>query len=170
MYLARVLNDIFDVYPYLIVMGVLEENYEWLMDYQRRTNEFIVSDWGCGLQRYKSMGWNNKGLIIVNPEQKKAYMLVYPNGEIAGFTIDDLDLESIEKTGYAHEAKKLKVDYCLDIERFQDGIAKVYWMLHPDGSYFADEGGFGRTDDEEVYIYAFVDTECRVVRKFQLEE
>jgi len=150
-------------------MGVLEDNYEWLMDYQRRKDEFIVSDWGCGLQRYRSKGWNNKGLIIVNPDQKKAYMLVYPDGEIIGFSINDLDLESIEKTGYAHEAKRLKVNYRFEVERFQDGKARVYWMLHPDGSYYADEEGYGRTDDEEVYIYAYIDTECKVIRKFQPE-
>ena len=40
-------------------------------------------------------------------------------------------------------------------------------MLYPDGRYFADEYGFGREDNDEVNIYAYIDTECRVLVKFQ---
>ncbi len=41
------------------------------------------------------------------------------------------------------------------------------WMLYPDGRYFADEDGFGMEDNDEVNISAYIDTQCRVVVKFQ---
>ena len=40
-------------------------------------------------------------------------------------------------------------------------------MLYPDGRYFADEDGFGMEDNDEVNISAYIDTQCRVVVKFQ---
>ena len=144
------------------------EDYEWLMEYVKSGKErFFVSDWGCGMTRYRSFGIGNKGLIMVNEEKREAHMLVYPDGELAGFTADDIDMESIGKTGRTYDAERLTVSYRLEAERFKDGVAMVSWMLHPDGSYFADEGGFGRQDDEEVWAYAFIDTDCRVLVKFQ---
>ena len=50
---------------------------------------------------------------------------------------------------------------------YQDGIAYVSCMLYPDGRYFADEDGFGMEDNDEVNISAYIDTQCRVVVKFQ---
>lgn len=40
-------------------------------------------------------------------------------------------------------------------------------MLYSDGRYFADEDGFGMEDNDEVNISAYIDTQCRVVVKFQ---
>lgn len=147
-----------------------EKDYKWLLDYQQRSGEFWVSDCGCGMVRYRSKGWNNKGLILADPAQEKAYLLVMPDGEISGFTADDFDWESIERSGYAYLARKLKVNYRFDVGRFRDGVAEVYWMVNPDGSYYADEDGFGRTNDKEVNLYALIDTQCRVVRKFRYEK
>jgi hypothetical protein len=50
---------------------------------------------------------------------------------------------------------------------YKDGVARVEWMLYPDGRYFADEDGFGMEDNDEVNINAYIDTECRVLVKFQ---
>ena len=144
------------------------EDYEWLMDYVKSGKErFLVADWGCGMTRYRSFGFGNKGLILVKEEKREAHLLVYPDGELAGFTADDMDMESIAQTGYEHEVKSLTVNYRLEAQRFRDGVALVSWMLHPDGSYYADEDGYGRGNDKEVWVYAYIDTDCRVVVKFQ---
>ena len=55
----------------------------------------------------------------------------------------------------------------LGIDYNKDGIARVNWTLYPDGRYFADEDGFGMEDNDEVNIDAYIDTECRVLVKFQ---
>ena len=47
------------------------------------------------------------------------------------------------------------------------GVACVNWMLYPDGRYFGDEDGFGMEDNDEVNVSAYIDTECRVLVKFQ---
>ena len=35
------------------------------------------------------------------------------------------------------------------------------------GCYFADEDGFGMEDNDETCICAYIDTECRILVKFQ---
>ena len=145
-----------------------EDNYTWLLDYQERSGEFFVGDIGCGMVRYRSRPWGNKGLIVADKENRLAYMLVMPDGELTPLLREeDFDWPAIETTGHAYEARCRKVDYRFDIDRYADGVALVTWMLHPDGSYYADEDGFGRTDDEEVNISAFIDRRCRVLVKFQ---
>ena len=147
------------------------EDYDWLMDYVKSGKEkFLTADWGCGMTRYRSFGFGNKGLIIVNEEKREAHMLVYPDGELAGFTAGDMDMESIGQTGHTHEVTGMKVNYRLEVERFRDGVALVSWMLHPDGSYYADEDSYGHQDDKEVWVYAYIDTDCRVLVKFQQME
>ena len=147
---------------------IFEDNYTWLLDYQERSGEFFVGDIGCGMVRYRSRPWGNKGLIVADKENRLAYMLVMPDGELTPLLREeDFDWPAIETTGHAYEARCRKVDYRFDIDRYADGVALVTWMLHPDGSYYADEDGFGRTDDEEVNISAFIDRRCRVLVKFQ---
>jgi hypothetical protein len=52
----------------------------------------------------------------------------------------------------------------------EEGLARVDWMLYPDGRYFGDEDGFGMEDNDEVNIYGYIDTNCRVVKKFRAEK
>lgn len=147
------------------------EQYEWLMGYVKSGKErFFISDWGCGMTRYASGQWGSKGLILVNEEKREAHMVVFPDGSLPIFTQDDLDMESIAATGYDYDARKLMVDYTMGVDRFRDGVARVHWMLHPDGSYYADEDGFGRQDDDEVWVYAYIDTDCRVLVPFRQME
>lgn len=151
-------------------MDEQEKTYEWLKEYQQQSGEFFVGDCGCGMTRYRSKPWGNKGLILANEEEKRAWLLVYPDGKVVGFKADDFDMESIRQTGYAHVVERMTVDYLLDVGEFKDGKAVVTWMLHPDGSYYADEDGFGRTDADEVCIYAVIDTHCQVVQKFHAQK
>ena len=53
------------------------------------------------------------------------------------------------------------------IRAFRNGVAQVDWQLNPDGRYYMDDDGFGMTYDEEINIYGFIDTEGKVVVKFQ---
>ena len=144
-----------------------EMTYEWLMDYQNRTNEFLVSDLGCGMQRYRSRNWGNKGLIILNTTTKAVYPLVWPDGEITIFKKDDINWDNVGKLEHNNDAHRLWVNYRFSIDRFENGVARLDWMLYPDGMYFADEDGFGIEDNDEVYVSAYIDTNCRILIKFQ---
>ena len=74
-----------------------EDNYTRLLDYQERKGEFFVGDIGCGMVRYRSRPWGNKGLIVADKENRLAYMLVMPDGERIEGTLTDItsDAETV---------------------------------------------------------------------------
>ena len=148
------------------VLETLEWNYNWLMDYQQRKNEFWVSDWGCGMVRYRSSQYLSHGLILVDEEARRAYPIVFPDGQVSGlFSLKDVVPKWRDRIPMRDGF--MWVLYRMEVERFENGVADVCWMLQPDGSYYVDEGGYGRRDDqEEIYLYARIDKQCRVLVPF----
>ena len=130
--------------------------------------DYYHRDMGYGMLRFSNRSYGNKQIFIVNPAIKKVYPISEPNGKLVGFTLDDIDWDNVNQLENNYDAKRLVADYGgLSIGDFKDGLAYVSWMLYPDGRYFADEDGFGMEDNDEVNISAYIDTQCRVVVKFQ---
>lgn len=149
----------------------LNPTFEDLMaDWDKSDDEadYFHRDMGYGMLRFSNRSYGNKQIFIVNPALKKVYPISEPNGHLVGFTLDDIDWDNVNQLEHNYDAKRLVADYGgLSIGDYQDGIAYVSWMLYPDGRYFADEDGFGMEDNDEVNISAYIDTQCRVVVKFQ---
>ena len=149
----------------------LNPTFEDLMaDWEKSDDEadYYHRDMGCGMLRFSNRSYGNKQIFIVNPAIKKVYPISEPNGKLVGFTLDDIEWDSVNQLEHNGDAKRLVADYGgLSIGDYQDGLAYVSWMLYPDGRYFADEDGFGMEDNDEVNIAAYIDTQCRVVVKFQ---
>ena len=133
--------------------------------------DYYHRDMGYGMLCFRNRSYGNKQTFIVNPTLKKVYPISEANGKLVGFTHDDIDWDNVNQLEHNGDAERLVADYGgLSIEDYQDGIARVDWMLYPDGRYFADEDGFGMEDNDEVNITAYIDTQCRVVVKFQAME
>jgi len=149
----------------------LNPTFEDLMaDWEKSDDEadYYHRDMGYGMLRFSNRSYGNKQVFIVNPALKKVYPISEPDGHLVGFTLDDIDWDSVNQLENNYDAKRLVANYGgLSIGDYQDGIAYVGWMLYPDGRYFADEDGFGMEDNDEVNIGAYIDTQCRVVVKFQ---
>lgn len=114
-------------------------------------------------------GCSRGPLYIVNTETRKYKKLVDADGDVVGFTKDDIDyksLEGVEHTGcaYTMESRYSGIGRWAD---FRDGICALGWMLYPDGMYFADEDGFGMEDNDEVEIYCVIDKNFNVLKPFQ---
>ena len=130
--------------------------------------DYYHRDMGYGMLRFSNRSYGNKQIFIVNPAIRKVYPISEPDGKLVGFTLDDIDWDSVNQLEHNYDAKRLVADYGgLSIGDYHDGLAYVSWMLYPDGRYFADEDGFGIEDNDEVNISAYIDTQCRVVVKFQ---
>ena len=130
--------------------------------------DYYHRDMGYGMLLFSNRSYGNKQIFIVNPAIKKVYPISKPNGKLVGFSLNDIDWDNVNQLEHNGDAKRLVADYGgLSIEDYKDGIAYVRWMLYPDGRYFADEYGFGMEDNDEVNISAYIDTQCRVVVKFQ---
>ena len=149
----------------------LNPSFEELMsDWEKSDDEadYFHRDMGYGMLRFSNRSYGNKQIFIVNPAIKKVYPISEPNGKLVGFSLDDIDWDNVNQLEHNGDAKRLVADYGgLSIGDYHDGLAYVSWMLYPDGRYFADEDGFGMEDNDEVNISAYIDTQCRVVVKFQ---
>lgn len=148
----------------------LTPTYEDLMaDLKKSEDEadYYHRDMGCGMLSFRNRSYGNKQFFIVNTALKKAYTLSEANGKLVGFTKDDIDWDNVHQLENHGDADLLENHYYFGVEDYKDGLARVDWMLYPDGRYFADEDGFGMEDNEEVNVYAYIDTECRVVKKFR---
>ncbi|MCH5251493.1 MAG: hypothetical protein J1F22_00845 [Lachnospiraceae bacterium] len=44
----------------------------------------------------------------------------------------------------------------------------MYWMIQPDGRYYADDDGFGAENQSEIQLYAFLDDEGRFEGPFRI--
>lgn len=149
----RLLNPSYDD-----LMAELEKS-EDIADYNHR-------DMGCGMIRFTNKSYGNKQSFIVNTALKKAYAISDADGNLVGFSKNDIDWDNVSQLENNGDAYILQANYYFGIDDYQDGRARVDWMLYPDGCYFADEEGFGMKDNDEVNIFAYIDTECRVIVKF----
>ena len=149
----------------------LNPTYEDLMaDWEKNGEEnadYRHIDLGCGMRLYKNWAWGNRQMFLVNTTLRKVYPISDFHGNLVGFTHEDIDWDDVERLRYTLDAKNLKTSYFFGIEKYEDGIARVVWTLYPEGSYFADEHGFGMENNEEVNVCAYIDTKCRVLIKFQ---
>jgi len=148
----------------------LNPSYDDLMaELEKEEDEadYYHRDMGCGMHCFSNKAWGNKQLFIVNTALKQVFTIADAKGKLVGFTKDDIDWDNISQLENTGDAYRMVTSYYFGIEDYHDGLARVNWMLYPDGRYFADEDGFGMEDNEETNVYAYIDTECRVVVKFQ---
>lgn len=151
----------------------LDPTYEDLMAELEKSDkeaDYYHKEMGCGMIRFSSKSYNNKQLYIVNTILKKAYPILRADGALVGFTKDDIDWDNVSKLENNGDAYRLQARFYFGVEDYRDGVAIVDWMLYPDGSYFGDEDRFGMEDNDEVNVYTYIDTECRVLVKFQYTE
>lgn len=90
------------------------------------------------------------------------------HGEVKFLTEADIEPSALrlikqECPYFAFEAR-----YRFWVFPFTGSMAAVEWTVCPDGSYYADSDGFGMTDDEEITLHGFIDTDGRPIEKFRL--
>lgn len=174
--LERSLDSIKDINAYddrEVRRWKLNPSYEDLMAELKKDDDeadYCHCDLSRGMHSFSNKAWGNKQRFIVNTASKKVYTIVDENGKLVGFTKDDIDWDSISQLENNEDAYRMVTSYYFGIEDYKDGLARVNWMLYPDGRYFADEDGFGMEDNDETNVYAYIDTACRVVVKFQDEK
>ncbi|MDY3249804.1 MAG: hypothetical protein SOX32_05580 [Candidatus Choladocola sp.] len=52
----------------------------------------------------------------------------------------------------------------------QNGLAEFFWLVQPDGRYWADDDGFGMEDDREIKLCASFDKDGRFVSPFRIKQ
>ncbi|MBQ7219824.1 MAG: hypothetical protein IJS28_02475 [Synergistaceae bacterium] len=77
-------------------------------------------------------------------------------GVITGSWVNDL----------VHPFRK-KMDFTYSFNPFKDGLLQFFWMVQPDGRYYADDDGFGMEHDAEIILMSYMDTNGYFVRPFE---
>lgn len=135
---------------------------------QKSECKFDVDNLGCGMLVYKEVidnYWRTRYLL--NTQTKTAYEIVGKDLKLKSFHVEDIDTKSIHEFEYLCNALNFSAYYPFFINNFESGLAYVTWTLHPDGIYFMDDDGFGMESCNEEIIGGYIDTNCKMVIKFQ---
>lgn len=108
-------------------------------------------------------------LYIANTETNEVKQLVDKDGHVVGFGDQDFDWEKLKGVEHRRCLDNMQADYggMGRYSDFRNGICCIYWMLYPDGRYFADEDGYGMEDNEEENIYCIIDRHLNVLFPFE---
>ena len=118
------------------------------------------------LQAYEK---NGNRIFLVNTEKKEAWEFV---GVTRTFSLWNASAVKLPSTFDLPElarrnAMAVKAPYYFGFGEYEKGVTLVVWTLQPDGCYYADEDGYGMTDDDEVNLYAYIDREGHILVPFQ---
>lgn len=90
------------------------------------------------------------------------------HGEVKFLTEADIEPSAMRLIKQQCPYLAFKARYRFWVFPFTGSKAAVEWTVRPDGSYYADSDGFGMTDDEEITLHGFIDTNGRPIGKFRL--
>lgn len=93
---------------------------------------------------------------------------IVEHGEVKFLTEADIEPSTLRLIKHQCPYLAFKARYRFWVFPFTGSKAAVEWTVRPDGSYYADSDGFGMTDDEEITLHGFIDTNGRPIGKFRL--
>lgn len=101
----------------------------------------------------------------------KSAAVIYPlvkNEKAVFCTIDDIDEAALAHIRSEWPTWNLEAEFRLWVFKDKNGLYRVEWTVQPDGMYYADEDGYGMTNDDEIIIHGYIDDRAQVVGKFKL--
>ena len=105
--------------------------------------------------------------ICILPCDRRLITLV-EHGEVKFLTEADIEPSAMRLIKQQCPYLAFKARYRFWVFPFTGSKAAVEWTVRPDGSYYADSDGFGMTDDCEITLHGFIDTDGRPIGKFKL--
>lgn len=92
-------------------------------------------------------------VVFTNQQKNITRMIVDDEGYICQFP--GVDRQST--AGLNPACLYPQIRFRTDFVRKEDGTIMMIWQVQPDGRYWEDEDGYGRTPDDEVCLYTFID-------------
>ena len=150
--------------------SIEEKLYEVLQSNTYKSDLYKTEDLGEGMAVIYQVIWGWwKPRFVLNHNGKTAFEFMDSRERLVTVTTDDIDFDSLNDLpeDVVEVAKRLSIHFPTFIRWFHNGVAQVDWQLNPDGRYYQDDDGYGMTDDEEIEIYGFIDTNGNVLVKFR---
>ena len=144
--------------------------YEVLQSNTYKSDLYKTEDLGEGMAVIYQVIWGWwKPRFVLNHSAKTAFEFMDSHEHLVTVTTDDIDFDFLNDLpeDVVEVAKRLSIHFPTFIRWFHNGVAQVDWQLNPDGRYYQDDDGYGMTDDEEIDIYGFIDTNGNVLVKFR---
>ena len=139
-------------------------------EYQGR-GDVEITDLGEDMTLVKESicGWW-KPRFLLDYKTQEAFEFLDMNEHFVKFSENDVEWSTLRDVpGDAWgRARTGNATYPTHVGKFENGIAKVWWQINPDGRYFMDEDGYGMTDDEEIELVGAIDRTGKVVKKYRL--
>ena len=107
-----------------------------------------------------------KQCLLVDKRNRLIVELVDKDGRMVAFTLKDVSPSVITRDVVTGNARALIARYRFFVYEFRDGRAEVDWTICPDGSYFADEDGYGAEDCKELTAKAVINRKGEVLVPF----
>lgn len=103
-------------------------------------------------------------IVFENTERGIRRTIVDDDGMICDFPgLAHPELVALYSRGYLGQ----QIRYRSSISKLGDHYALI-WQIQPDGRYWEDKYGFGRTPDDEINLYARLDNEGKFIEPFYL--
>lgn len=96
--------------------------------------------------------------------------LVSRNGNVLFLNKSDIEDKAIELIQNECPQYLMSANFRFWVYPFKDGLAYVEWTVRPNGMYWADEDGYGMTDDEAISLYGKITPDGKPTGKFCLYE
>lgn len=104
--------------------------------------------------------------LLVDKRDKHVVEPVDKDGRMVAFTPEDVSPSVVTRDVETGNARALIARYRFFVYEFKDGCAEVEWTVCPDGSFFADENGFGAEDCKELTVKAVINRKGEVLVPF----
>lgn len=117
-----------------------------------------------GMHLYRRAG-EDSSVFFVDENRGIRKMLVDSNGRIQNFP-GIKEKVSVEKI-VGVKAVEPQIRFRTSFEKRGDRWI-MYWQVQPDGRYWEDDDGFGGTNDEEVTLYTYVDSDGNFTGPFEV--
>lgn len=103
-----------------------------------------------------------------NDGSTRRLITLVEHGEVKFLTEADIEPSAMRLIKQQCPYLAFKARYRFWVFPFTGSKAAVEWTVRPDGSYYADSDGFGMTDDCEITLHGFIDTDGRPIGQFRL--
>lgn len=136
----------------------MKQMLEKLFFWKKKKNGYPVPD-GPYFSDWVTFGGES---VFIHKEKGIHRVIVDKDRMICSFPGIDPDVPK------AYADTPPRVRYRTSFEKHGDGKYLMIWTVEPDGRYWADEDGFGMTNDEEVCLYTLLDDTGAFLHPFRL--
>lgn len=169
------------LYYYLTGCGIRPANNTKIKTMNKMNQDELLRHFDTHPKEYDTRQLMGREILIVtrdksqwlyhaDKEGKRRMIPLVEDGQVMFLTENDIEERAVRLIKKECPGLMLKARFRFWVFPFKDGRTAVEWTVQPDGCYYGDSDGFGMTDDVEISLHGYIDTEGRPAGKFVLRD